>query len=241
VKYHGSGTGHRAGANAGIRLPLGISARLEVARTAQQTPLVLADSIPRTTIQRTVDWLGAVRWETRWAMLEVARIERDPFAPFGFPQGLRPLVVLGATPATSEITVQGTIRPLPGLSLSGSYSDPVQGGGDLQPPHHARYAATFFSKFWRVYRSGVFALRAEVAAESWSRGLGGVARDTLGATSQMFVPGGTFLDLQLAIQIVGVTIFWQMRNANAMRTGYVSGLGYPTIVQFYGARWAFLN
>jgi len=92
-----------------------------------------------------------------------------------------------------------------------------------------------------VYRSGVFALRAEVAAESWSRGLGGVARDTAGLTSQVFRSGATFLDLHLEIQIVGVTIFWQMRNANAMRNGYVSGLDYPTIVQFYGARWTFLN
>jgi hypothetical protein len=43
------------------------------------------------------------------------------------------------------------------------------------------------------------------------------------------------------MQIVGVTLFWQMRNANAMRNGYVTGLPFPTIVQFYGARWTFRN
>jgi len=238
VAYSNDQSGSRMAATAGIRLPLGLAAQLDVVRNVEISAprLLLTDPM-----RQTVSWLGAVRWDTRWFTVEVARTEREPFQPAGAPRGLRPVALLGATPSTSELTVQGAIRPVPGLTLSGSYADPIQGGGDFQPPHHARYAATFFSKFWRVYRSGVFALRAEVAAESWSRGLGGVARDSLGATSQLFVPGATFLDLQLEIQIVGVTIFWQMRNANAMRTGYVSGLGYPTIVQFYGARWTFLN
>ena len=43
------------------------------------------------------------------------------------------------------------------------------------------------------------------------------------------------------MQIVGVTLFWQMRNSTAMRGGYVLGLPYPTIVQVYGARWSFRN
>lgn len=235
--YSNDLSGSRMAATAGLRLPLGLSARAEVVRSVEATAPRLATA----PMSRTISWLGAVRWDQRLVTLEVARTERDPFQPAGAPLGLRSIALLGPTPRTSEITVQGAIRPLPGLSLSASYSDPIQGGGDFQPPHHARYAATFFSKFWRVYRSGVFALRAEVAAESWSRGLGGVARDSLGVTSQLFVPGSTFLDLQLEIQIVGVTIFWQMRNANAMRTGYASGYDYPTIVQFYGARWTFLN
>jgi hypothetical protein len=130
---------------------------------------------------------------------------------------------------------------LPGLELSAWYADPIEGGGDFQLPRHARYSATFFSRFWRQYRSGVFALRGEIAAESWSRGLGGVAQDTTGATSQAILGGATFLELHLEIQIVGVTLYWAMRNAAAMRIGYVSGLTYPGIVQFYGARWTFLN
>lgn len=117
----------------------------------------------------------------------------------------------------------------------------VDSSDDFEPPRHARYAATFFSKFWRVYRSGVFALRAEVAAESWSGGLGGGERDSTGATSQLTLTGSTFIDWHLEMQIVGVTLFWQMRNASAMRNGYVTGRPFPTIVQFYGARWTFRN
>jgi hypothetical protein len=237
IGYSRGETGSRVAASAGLLLPLGLSTRVELVHNAEiSAPRLTADPLSRTT-----SWLGAVRWDTRWFNLEVGRTERDAFQPAGAPKGLRPVALLGRTPRSSEITFQGSIRPLPGLSLSASYSDPIEGGGEFQPPHHARYAATFFSRFWRVYRSGVFALRAGVAAESWSRGLGGFARDSLGNTSQLFVPGGTFMDLQLEIQIVGVTIFWQMRSANAMPTGYVSGLDYPTVVQFYGARWTFLN
>lgn len=235
--YEGELNARRVAATAGVRLPLGLSARAEIARGGElSAPRWSAD-----TIQTTVDWLGAVRWDTRWWTIEVARAERDAFQASGFSSGLRTLALLGPTPRTSELTVHGSIRPLPGLELSGWYADPIRGGGDFQLPHHARYAVTFFSKFWRVYRSGVFGLRAEVAAESWSRGLGGVARDALGNTSQLFRSGATFLDLHFEIQIVGVTLFWQMRNANAMRNGYASGLDYPSIVQFYGARWTFLN
>lgn len=235
--YPGDRQGNRLAASAGVRLPLGFAARAAVVQGDHLgTSRWTAD-----TAQETLDWSAALRWESRWARVEVARVERDDYAPAGAPAGLRPVRLLGPTPRTSMITVQAVLRPLPGLSLSAWYADPVRGGGDFELPHHARVAATFFSKFWRVYRSGVFALRAEVAAESWSGGLGGVARDSTGATSQLFLSGSTFLDWHLEMQIVGVTLFWQMRNANAMRNGYVTGLPFPTIVQFYGARWTFRN
>lgn len=235
--YPGDRAGSRVAAGAGLRLPLGLSARAEI--VSGET--LGAPRIDTDRAQRTADWAAAVRWATRWVEIEVARVEQDAYRPTGAPAGLRPVSLLGPTPRTSLLTVRGVLRPLPGLSLSGWYADPVRGGGDFAPPRHARYALTFFSKFWRVYRSGVFALRAEVAAESWSGGLGGVQRDSLGATSQLILSGSTFVDWHLEMQIVGVTLFWQMRNANAMRNGYVPGLPFPTIVQFYGARWTFRN
>mgnify|MGYP001618201461 CR=1 FL=1 len=63
-------------------------------------------------------------------------------------------------------------------------------GGDFEPAHHARYSATFSSKFWRVYKSGVFALRGEVAAESWSVGAGkGVGGRGAGSRRRNRLPG----------------------------------------------------
>src|SRR5256885_15189920 len=37
-----------------------------------------------------------------------------------------------------------------------------------------RLSLTFYSKFWRVYRSGIFGLRGELAMDSWSRGTAGL-------------------------------------------------------------------
>lgn len=218
-----------------LRLPLGFSARGEIVAGDQ----ISAPRWPSDTAQRTLDWSGALRWDSKFAAVEVARVERDPFQPLGAPAGLQPIDSLGFTPQTQMATVHAWVRPAPGFTLSAWYADPVRGGGDFEPPTHARYALTFFSKFWRVFRSGAFALRAEVAAESWSGGgPGGIRRDST-LTSQLVIPASTFVDYQVEMQIVGVTLSWHMRNANAMSGSYVPGLPYPTIVQFYGVRWSF--
>jgi hypothetical protein len=134
--------------------------------------------------------------------------------------------------------VRASVRPLPGLELSGWYFNPLTGGGDFEPPYHARYSITFYSKFWRVFRSGAFALRGEVAAESWSRSaVGGV--DSL--TGQMPLRPATFLETNIEMRIVGFTAFWIIRNSNAMRASYVIGADYPKSVQIYGVRWTFTN
>jgi hypothetical protein len=148
------------------------------------------------------------------------------------------VAALHPTPLTEFVAAHARIRPLPGLELSGWYFDPQIGGGDFEPPHHSRVSATFYSKFWRVFKSGIFALRAELALESWSQwALGGV--DGSGAPRVM--GGATFAETHLAMQLAGVTIFWSVQNVNAMRSSYLQGLGYPQSAQFYGARWFFTN
>ena len=133
------------------------------------------------------------------------------------------------------------VRPLPGLTLSGWYFNPLAGGGDFEPPYHGRLSVTFYSKFWRHFRSGAFALRAEYAFESWSGGLGGVHRDSLGNASQLPLPGATFSEFNVQLQIVGVTAFWLQRNSRFFHGGYVHGLDYPRRAQFFGVRWIFTN
>jgi hypothetical protein len=116
--------------------------------------------------------------------------------------------------------------------------NPLAGGGnDFEPPYHARLSATFYSRFWRVYRSGIFALRAEAAMESWSRGRGG--SDSLGTA--LTLPGATFIEFNVQVRVAGVTIYWIQRNTQAMRVGYVPGLDYPKRFQFYGVQWVFTN
>lgn len=182
---------------------------------------------------------GWVRFDHRRLMVEVGRGRRDPFAPLGFAGGIFTVDSLHPTPLTEFIAVRASLEILSGLRLAGWYFDPLVGGGDFEPPHHARVSATFQSKFWRVFRSGIFTLRGEVAMESWTRwGLGGIDVAD-GVERQM--NGASFVDANIQMQLAGVTLFWMMRNMNIMRSSYVEGLSYPKAVQSWGARWYFTN
>jgi len=240
ARYAGRRTGRRAHATLGLSLPLGFSLHGDVAsmRDAPAAALATAGT------QWALDFSGAVRWEGRFGMVEVAGMRRDPYQPLGFPSGLSgrdSINGFGAVPRSRYLQVVASVRPAPGLTLSGWYFDPIRGGGDFEPPRHARFSATFFSRFWRVYKSGVFALRGELAVESWSRGLGGVHRDTLGNVVQVPLSGATFIETDLQMQIAGVTAFWVVRNSNFFRGSYVHGLSYPRRFQYFGVRWTFTN
>lgn len=234
TSYTGNRTGSRAYLTAGLTLPWGFSARAEAGwQRDVQAALVRTDAL-----QSATDIAGWVRFDHRRLVIEVGRGRRDAFQPLGFAAGIKTVDSLHPTPLTEFVAAHASIRPLPGLELSGWYFDPQVGGGDFEPPHHARISATFYSKFWRVFRSGIFALRGEVAIESWSRwGLGGI--DTSGVTRPM--GGATFAETNLEMQLAGVTLFWVVRNVNGMRSSYVDGLGHPKSVQLYGARWFFTN
>src|SRR5205814_6081315 len=103
--------------------------------------------------------------------------------------------------------------------------------------YHTRISLTFYSKFWRVYRSGIFGLRGELAMESWSRGTAGL--DT--ASALRILPGVTIGEVNVEVRIAGVTIFWIQRNVTLQRASYVPGFDYPRRFQFYGVRWLFTN
>jgi hypothetical protein len=232
--YDSSRTGERAHLAAGLALPFGFSVHGDVAWAKDlQAPALSDDSV-----QQTTDLSGWVRWERSWATLEVGSARRDAFVPAAeFATGLRAVALLDATPPTNYLAVHGSVRLLPGFQISGWYFDPVRGGGDYEPPHYGHYALTFYSKFWRVYRSGIFALRAEAAVESWSGGAGAGLSDA----GTLLLAGATFINVNVQIRIAGVTIFWANRNSRAFRGGYVPGVDYPRNYQFYGVVWRFTN
>ncbi len=231
--YTGSRAGERAHASAGLTLPLGFSLRGDAAVARDlHAPALLADSA-----QETSDVAVALRWDRSFVTLEAGAGRRSAFTPVGFPDDLTPAASLGPTPETEYVTGHASLRPLPGLRVGGWYAAPVSGGGDFELPRRARYAVTFHTKFWRRFRSGAFTLHAEVAGESWSGGPGG--RDSLGAPLRL--TGGTFVETNLRVRILDVTLFWAVRNANLMRSGYVPGRDYPRSQQYYGAYWSFRN
>lgn len=232
--YSGGRRGAQAFGTAGLTLPLGFSARAEVAwRKEPQSPLVVTGLAAQQT-----DVAAWVRFDHPRLSVEIGRGRRDPFAPFGFAQGISAVDSLSFTPRTDFVAARAAIQVAPGFQLSGWYFDPVAGGGDFEPPHHARISATFYSKFWRVFKSGIFALRGEVAMESWSHwAFGGL--DSAGTRRAM--TAASFVDTNLEMQLAGVTIFWTVQNINVTRASYVEGLGYPRAYQSYGARWFFTN
>jgi hypothetical protein len=233
--YDSSRTGERAHAAAGIALPFGFSVHGDIAWAKDLQAPTLSDD----TLQQTTDMSGGVRWERSWVTLEVGGARRDPFVPSPeFATGLLTVTSLDSTPPTNYLTVHGSLRLLPGFQLAGWYFDPVRGGGDYEPPRYARYALTFYSKFWRVYRSGIFALRAEAAVESWSGGAGAGLTDD---ASVLALAGARFINVNAQIRIAGVTIFWANRNSRAFHGSYVPGVSYPRNYQFYGVVWRFTN
>lgn len=232
--YSDGRQGVRAYGTVGVPLPFGFSARAEAAwQKDVQSALVTTDDL-----QEAVDMAGWIRFDHPRLMVEAGRGRRDPFAPLGFGGGIAPIDSLHPTPFTEFLAVRASVQVLPGLRLSGWYFDPLVGGGDFEPPHHARVSATFQSKFWRVFPSGIFNLRGEVAMESWTRwSLAGI--DSTG--NERSINGASFVETNIQMQLAGVTLFWMMRNANLMRASYVEGLSYPKAVQLWGARWYFTN
>jgi TonB-dependent receptor-like protein len=227
--------GVRAYGTAGLRLPLGFTARAEATwQKDVQSALVTSDDL-----QEPLDMAGWLGYDRSWLSFEVGRGRRDPFAPLGFEGGIITIDSLNPSPFTEFVAARGSVKIVSGLRVSGWYFNPLVGGADFEPPHHARLSATFQSKFWRVYKSGIFRLRGEVAMESWSRwAFGGL--DSGGVVVRSMT-GSSFVDANIQMQLAGVTLFWTMRNANLMRASYVEGLGYPKAVQSWGARWYFTN
>ena len=231
--YRGGRHGTRAHGSAGVTLPLGFSLRGDYAWAQDlQAPALKQDSI-----QKTIDFSGAVRWDSRFASVDVGAAQLDPFQPIGFALGIPAARSLAPAPRTTVATFQASVRPYPGFTLSGWYYQPRVGGAAFMPPTHGRYSLTFDSKFWRVFRSGIFRLRAEYAAESWSRSPLGA----INTSGQQPLHGATFTETNLEMQIAGVVVFWQIRNNNYMRSQYVVGTDYPKNVQVYGVRWTFNN
>ena len=234
ARYSRGRTGDRAHLAAGLTLPAGVSVHADVAWAKDLQAAVDTTD----TLQRTLDVAGAVQWDRDWISVEVGQARRDAFAPIGVPVGLGAVARFGPAQRTRYFTTRGVVRLLPGLELAGWYFDPiVRGGDDFEPPYHTRVSLTFYSRFWRVYRSGIFALRVEAASESWTRGVAGL--DSSGAP--LALPGRTLGELNVQIRIAGVTIFWIERNATLATGSYVPGLDYPRHYQFYGVRWLFTN
>ena len=198
---------------------------------------VQAAALPDDTAQATTDLTLRAGLDTKFIGGHGAIQRRDAFQARAYPE-LPAVPALAATSPATYVVADGYLRPISPLTLSGTFSHPVQGeAADFQPPQHLRAALTFRSKYWRTFRSGAFDVKFEAAVERWGAGTAG-----LGAGgSPIELPPGEFWEFQVEIQLVTFTAFWVLRNARLSEDQYVPGLEYPGNEQFFGASWVFSN
>ncbi len=197
---------------------------------ALQAPALLDDTTIATAdygVRAGVDLRPVTGW--------VGLVRRDAYDPRAYPD-LTLITELRPSPPATYLVADLHVRPSSAITLSGWYSDPIEGTpADFQPPRHVRAELTFRSKFWRTFRSGAFDLRVQLATESWGRGTAGldVDGDLVG------LPGATFWDIHASLQIMSFTVFWNLRNARLSEEGFVPRLPQPGNAQLFGVTWVF--
>ena len=227
--YTGERRSYRIEGTAGISGgPFSIVGTVSKAR-AIEAPSLVAD-----TGQVVADFGVRVGMSTRRISGHVGLVRRDGYQPSSFPQ-LPVIASFDSSRQATYIEARAVLRPWSYLTIDAWYSDPGSATLDFQPPNHTRLQLTFRSKFWRTFRSGAFDLKAQISMDSWSRGTAGLSDAGL----PIELRGITFYETYLEFQIVGFTIFWNMRNAYNAQEQYVPGLEYPRSAQTYGVRWEF--
>jgi hypothetical protein len=201
---------------------------------------VQAPALGTDTAQRTVDRAVRFGLDTRPLSGHLGVVRRDGYRPLPFPE-LAVIPTLTATRPATYLVANARLQPISPLSLDGWYATPRTAGSvaaaDFQPPAHARAQLTFRSKFWRTFRSGAFDLKLQIALETWSDGTAGL--DAGGQPIRL--PKTTYLEEFVSFQIVGFTMFWDLRDARNQRKQYVPGLDYPGYAQVFGVKWEFKN
>ncbi len=217
--------------SAGLHLgPLSVTGRITEGDVLH-SPAILTD-----TVQRVEDASVRVALNTTLLSGGIGLARRDAFLPRPIPD-VPDYPALGSSVAATYIIADAGLRPFFPLFLTARYSHPRTQPADFQPPKHGRGEITFRSKFWRTFRSGVFDFMLRYAFEFWSTGTAGF--NAAGVPVEL--PGATFQEWFVQVQLVGFKAFWNLRNARQSRAQYIPGLTYPTNAQTFGVRWEFTN
>ncbi len=200
---------------------------------------VLDDSVLTAvdTAQRVLDWSGGIGLVSgRWS-LDVSYQWHGAFvAPvFGL---VRPVVPTATGEEGGSVTLSWSLRPVPWLTYSGWYRNPV---GDaqvaLELPHHAINQLTFRSRFLPHFRRGIFDVMGKVELESWGRGV--VGSDAAG--NPVEVAGNSIWNVHVQFRLVGAVVYWTLRNVQLRRWEFLQGYPMPRSLQRFGIMWEFTN
>ncbi|NNG16595.1 MAG: TonB-dependent receptor plug domain-containing protein [Gemmatimonadales bacterium] len=221
------------GLGAGLELPFG----LVLSGTARLGSVVHAPAIDADSAQDLRDVRVAAGWQDRRLGVEVAVSRTAAFQPRSF-QPFLTVPSLGSSPDTDWLTLALRVSPASWLTLSGWYSDVLNGSSlDGQPPEHMVGRATIRSGFLRKFPSGIFDLKLELSVERWGAGV--LGRDVTGAP--IAHPGATFLRGLAQLEFGRLRIFYDRYNLQGINGAYVPGFTMPTFNTTFGVRWDFLN
>lgn len=231
-QHDGGRTSEWIGLQAGATLPLA----LQLTASLRHGHAVAAPALTGDQPQELRDWRVAASWERPLGGLEAAWIHTAAWRPIGFQPYL---TVPGLAPvgAMDWLEVSARVSPRRWLLLEARYGDPRGGRVDGVPPTHSIITATIRSKFLRVYRSGIFDLKLQLAMEAWGRGI--IGRDTAGAA--VTLPGATFFRGQVELRLGSLIIYYDRMNLRNTQLGYVPGFIIPPGGQTFGVRWEFIN
>jgi hypothetical protein len=199
---------------------------------------VAAPAISVDSAQETIDRSIRAGMSTQPLSGHVGIVWRDAYFPLPLPE-VGVLSSFDSTRGTRYLVADVRLASSRALAIDAWYSSPLEGEpGNLQPPRHARVQVTYRSKFWRTFRSGAFDFKVQIAAEFWNDGIGGY--DAAG--SPLDLPGATFWDAFVQVQLVDFVAFWNFRNMYNSKETYFPGLDYlKRAVQIYGVKWEFSN
>ena len=221
---------------AGLMLPLG----LEVAATVRTGSFVVAPAVLHDRAQSLTDWQGTLRWQRPWASLEVGYGRSDAFQAVAYRSYQPTVAAFAPAAATNWVTVGWRLAPKKWLTLEGWYSDPT---GTLVPDGvpatHSITTATIRSKFWRRFRSGIFDFKAQLAFESWGKGI--LGRDSTGTAVNL--DGASFWRTEIEIRLDSFLLYWDRYNLASSKKTYLPGFqlirGGTTAT--FGVKWEFSN
>lgn len=222
------------GGRAGISLPFGV----DLTGSARLGKLVATPAILTDAAQELTDWQATLVWQRPWAGLELGYGHTDGFRPAAY-RSFRPTVDSIAPAGSADwVTVGWRIRPRQWLTLEGWYSDP-RGTRTPEglPPTHSMTSATIRSKFWRTFPSGIFDFKAQVAYETWGKGV--IGRDATG--TPLALDGASFWRTMIEFRLDSFILYWDRYNLQASRKTFVPGFSILNFGSTFGVRWEFTN
>lgn len=217
----------------GVQLPYGFHLGGDVS----QGHRVDSPSLPEDSVRQFLNAEVTGGYTSHALTLDGGFVNNDAWRPQSYPEfaAIASYAPLGRTQwATAHIRY----APVGFFTLETVYQEPLHGAlPDGTPPHHAVSTATLRSRFLRNFPHGIFDLKLQLVAESWSDGVGG--RDTTGAAIPLH--GATFYRAIIQLQIGPLIAYYDRENLGAVRTGYVPGYQIQPIGGTFGIRWEFTN